>query len=143
MKSGRGRQPSILKDPQTHQLEMLNQSFTFVTDWAATTPRIVGASVSDKNFPLSLKWAGCVFHQLDTCLCTNLNASLFPNIDDFSIRAIADVNSMNKVVEGVKRADLNHRLPLGCAVFQEVETRFHSFTMLPLALLILFHTFAS
>jgi hypothetical protein len=26
----------------------------------------------------------------------------------------------------VKRADLNHRLPLGCAFFKEVETRFHS-----------------
>jgi hypothetical protein len=107
-------------------LETLNQSFTFVTDWAATMPRIVDASISEKNFPLSLKWAGCVVHQLDTCLGTAFNASLFQNIDDFSIGAIADVRSMKKVIEGVKRADLNHRLPLGCAVFQEVETRFHS-----------------
>jgi hypothetical protein len=29
-------------------LETLNLSFTFVTDWAATMPRIVDASVSEK-----------------------------------------------------------------------------------------------
>jgi hypothetical protein len=71
-------------------LETLNQSFTFVTDWATTMPRIVGASISEKNFPLSLKWAGCDVQQLDTCLGTALNASLFPNIDDFYIGAIAE-----------------------------------------------------
>jgi hypothetical protein len=34
---------------------------------------------------------------------------------------------MKKVIEGVKREDLNHLLPLVCVVFQEVETRFHIF----------------
>jgi hypothetical protein len=107
-------------------LDTLNEKFTFVTDWAATMPRIVGASVSEKIFPLSLKWAGCVVHQLDTCLGAAFNSSLSHDVSDNLIGAISDIKNMKKVIEGVKRADLNHQLPRGCAVFQEVETRFHS-----------------
>jgi hAT family C-terminal dimerisation region len=42
------------------------------------------------------------------------------------VGVVMDVRNMKKVIEGVKRADLNHRLPRGCALFQEVDTRFHS-----------------
>jgi hypothetical protein len=106
-------------------LESLNQAFTFVTDWAATMPRVVGASVSEKLFPLSWKWAGFVVHQLDTCLGCALKPSRFQNMEEEIVGVVMDVRNMKKVIEGVKRADLNHCLPRGCALFQEVNTRFH------------------
>jgi hypothetical protein len=88
-------------------------------------PRIVGASFSEMIFSLSLKWADCIVHQIEKCLGAAFGSSLSYDISDNLIGAISDIKDMKKVIEGVKRADLNHQLPRGCAVFQEVETRFH------------------
>jgi hypothetical protein len=45
--------------------------------------------------------------------------------DSQTIGAVIDLKSMKQVIEGVKRADLNNRLPLGFHLTQEIETRFH------------------
>lgn len=42
--------------------------FTFVTDCAATMPKIVGASVSTNVAHLSEKWIGYISHTLNTLM---------------------------------------------------------------------------
>jgi hypothetical protein len=66
-------------------------SFTFVTDWAATMPCVVGAPISRNVAPLTLKWAGCVVHQLDTCLGSCLNLNMFPTDDSEITGAVIDL----------------------------------------------------
>jgi hypothetical protein len=105
-------------------LSELQDRFTLVTDWAATMPRIVGASVSETMAPLNLAWSGCSAHQL----CTVLR-KLFDERDRHEcpdLDAIhSDVEKMKAIIRIFKSCEYNHLLPDGMALFQESETRFH------------------
>jgi hypothetical protein len=105
-------------------LSDLQEKFTLVTDWAATMPRIVGASVSETIAPSNLAWSACSAHQL----CTVLR-KIFDDRDRHACSTLesihSDIEKMKSIIRIFKSCEYNHLLLDGMALFQESETRFH------------------
>lgn len=48
------------------------KSFKFVTDWAATMPKVFGSSLSPARVPFSHRLVDCVPYHLNTCMKNTL-----------------------------------------------------------------------
>ena len=109
---------NVLKDQYEISLDQLTENFTFVTDCAATMPKIVGASSSSSRIPFSEKCLGCVSHMLNTAMKHAINEEKSDSI------VYRDLNTVKTIVRIFKQGNWNDALPHGCKLVQEVETRF-------------------
>lgn len=92
---------------------------SFVTDCAATMPRVFDASVSPNQIPFSDRWVGCISHQLNTVM-KHVVESTLPRESTI----IQSIDLVKKIVSSFKHASLNSKLVPGSALQQEVATRF-------------------
>lgn len=115
----RGTLENRIKATTGFHLTDFEQTFTFVTDCAATMPCVFGASVSSSRVPYSHRWIGCISHQLNTSMKNAMNNS---QISSGEIGV--DFERVKKIVTLFKKSAMNVMMPDGCALIQEVETRF-------------------
>ena len=102
-------------------IDSLTQGFTMVTDNASVMARVAGASISARIAPLSMKWVGCIFHQINTALKSCISALA---TDEDLQKIFDDLQSVKKIVRIFKQSNWNALLPEGYKLIQEVETRF-------------------